>query len=204
MLANLSSHGIVLSHNPKKHRTVCFVVGLCEHQITRCTNELRKLVCHGEFPMLFAAIWLDVFIETRIRRAEGRTKGILDIQLRTGLHWSVDTPKMRVQGLDFDELTYALTVLGSELAWDDFCLSMLDEIQGKLTALHGRSIANHSFSAQDTEKGNTRLMLNYGVAGKLMNSKDIVFGLKGKTKHTSKQVEVQLQAVGRNTSPNYI
>jgi hypothetical protein len=169
-------------------------VGLCEHQIERCQAELQKLAEHGETPMLFPAIWLDVFIETRVRRAAARTDSICHIQKNTGLHWSVNNRDEGGQKIDFEEVIYALTVLGSELAWDEFAISVLAKIQEKVLAGH-KHIFKRSRSSPLSDIDQIKRKYADVVAMRLIHSKDILCGLKGRVKLNAEQVKWQNQAV---------
>jgi hypothetical protein len=148
--------------------------------------------------MLFPTIWLDVFIETRVRRAAARTKTIYDIQKSTGLHWSVSNMEEIASNIDFEEVTYVLNVLGSELAWDELALSVLMRIQEQILASHGHlTRTSQIHSSTDS----CQLDLEYAdvVATRLAQSKDILCGLQGKTKYNAQQVGMQDRAVSMRT-----
>jgi hypothetical protein len=144
--------------------------------------------------MLFPAIWLDIFIETRVRRAAARTDTICLIQQRTGLHWSVNNMEERAKKIDFEELTYALTVLASELAWDEFAISVLTKIQEKVLDRH-KCISKGSKSWMVSEVDQSSLNYADVVATRLWHAKNILCGLRGKTKYNLEQVQLQNQAV---------
>ena len=144
--------------------------------------------------MLFPAIWLDMFIETRVRRSEARSIGTRNIQLLTGLHWSIDAKEIERRNLDFDGLTHTLTVLGNEVAWDHVAITMLIDIQEKLVAVHRRYCYDYT-CVTDSSKRDRLIPTPDSVEGKLRNSKDLLFGLKLKVQFTSEQVKLQLQAV---------
>jgi len=160
----------------KPKQTVCYIVGLCEHQIERCQAGLHNLSKQGQTPMLFPAIWLDVFIETRVRRAAARTHTICHIQQRAGLQWCVNNMEDGARTIDFEELTYALTVLGSELARDEFAISVLTKIQEKALARHRHIYKRFSFIMPSNID---RIGLQYTdvVVTRLIHSKDILYGL---------------------------
>ena len=188
IIANLNSQGIAVSYNPKTRSTSCFVIGVCEHQIARCKRELRNMQSHAANPMLFPAIWLDVFAETRVRRSEGRGAAICEIQADTGLHWSVAASESESKMLDFNGLIYKLTVLGSELAWDEFSLGTLMNIQAKLMSAHQNFLALHESKIQfDCAEDK--------IGGRLGSTKDLLVGLQGRASYSVQQVNVQLQEV---------
>jgi hypothetical protein len=177
MLVNLSSHGFIVTHEPQTRRTVCFVIGLCQHQISCCKRELKENASQGIYPMLFPAIWIDVFSETRVRRSQGRVMGIFDIQLYTGMHWSVELTEERLKELDFNKLIYELTVLGIELNWDQFALGFLAGVQEKL-------MTTDQFSNACKE-----------LVGRLVTARDLLVSLKERTQSCIQQIDVQRQSV---------
>lgn len=188
ILANLSSHGMALSYDSQTRTTKCFVIGLCEHQIARCKRELRALMDFAGDPVLFASIWLDVFTETRARRSEGRRIGMREIHLESGMHWSADAKQFSSKALDFDALTYKLTVLWSELAWDEFALKTLIDFQAKIVR------------ARDTYHRECHVLPGVNWVGdvldkRLRNSKDLLHGLKDGTTFTTQLATTQLQTV---------
>lgn len=190
MLANLSSHGLAFSYDSQTRTTNCFVVGLCAHQIARCKQELRALRAFAGDPTLFASIWLDVFTETRARRAEGRRIGILEIQLESGLHWSCDATKFSSMALDFDILTHKLTALWSELGWDEFALKILADFRDKLVLMRAR----------DIYPGENEILLGVDKVGdkldkRLRNTNDLLHGLRAGTTHIAQLASIQLQTV---------
>ena len=194
---NISSHGLVITHEPRIRRTTCFVVGLCEHQTAGCKRELRECASEARLPMLLPAIWLDVFSDTRVFRSEGRVMGVRDIQLRTGMHWSVDFTDAKLTELDFNQLNYEWTVLGSELHWDLFALEFLLDAQAKLWRAHERFVAeNSSSSACSAEKPGRRKSRD-GVENRLENRRDLLVCLKARTDSLVRQVKVQLHSVSQ-------
>jgi hypothetical protein len=142
----------------------------------------------AEDPMLFATIWLDVFTETRARRAEGRRTAMREISLESGMHWSVDATQLDSMALDFDSLTHKLTVLWSELAWDEFALKMLTGFRAKI------------LRAREIYHGEEHILSGVNRAGdvldkRLRNAKDLLHGLQEGTAFTTQLAKVQLKTV---------
>jgi hypothetical protein len=188
IIANLSSHGVAISYDSQTHTTNCFVIGLCEHQIARCKRELRALQDFAGDAMLFASIWLDVFTETRARRAEGRRIAMHKISIESGMHWSVDATQLDSMALNFDALTHKLTVLWSELAWDDFALKTLTRFRTKIVR------------ARETSHGEDHVLSGVNRVGdvldqRLRHANDLLQGLQESTKFTTQLAKVQLKTV---------
>lgn len=97
--------------------------------------------------------------------------------------------------IDFEEITYALTVLGSELAWDEFAISILKKIQEKVLASHKHFVRQvKSTTINETDRP---LFAHVDfVSTRLMDSRAILCGLRGKTRYNTEQVKMQNQAVG--------
>lgn len=149
--------------------------------------------------MLFPAIWLDVFSDTRVFRSEGRIMGVRDIQLRTGMHWSVEFTDSKLAELDFNQLNYELTVLGSELHWDLFALDFLLDARAKLWRAHERFIAETSSSAALPGNNPERRNRQDAVGNRLENRQDLLVCLKARTDSLVRQVKVQLHSVSYST-----
>ena len=108
--------------------------------------------------------------------------GIFDIQLYTGMHWSVALTDERLKELDFNKLIYELTVLGIELNWDWFALGFLADVQQKL-------MATDQFSSACKE-----------LVGRLATAKDLLVSLKERTQSCIQQIDVQRQSVSSTIS----
>ena len=145
--------------------------------------------------MLFPAIWLDIFSDTRVFRSEGRIMGVRDIQLRTGMHWSVEFTDLKLAELDFNQLNYELTVLGSELHWDLFALEFLLDARKKLSAAHERFIVSASSSSAFPGETRERRGERDLVKERLDNRQDLLACLKSRTDSLVRQVKVQLHSV---------
>jgi hypothetical protein len=187
LLAELASHGFALSYDSQSRTTSCFVIGLCEHQIVRCKRELRNLQGLAADPMLFAGIWLDVLLETRARRAEGRRLGMRNLQLDSGMHWSSTPTEAYRRQLDFDSLLYKLTVLRSELAWDDFALKTLTDLRARTVQTRETYPANHSPSVADRGRD--------VLDQRLENADDLLRSLREDTAFTTQLASILLQTV---------
>jgi hypothetical protein len=185
IMTTLGSHGIALSYDPQRSITNCFIIGLCEHQVSRYKRELWDLQNFAPDTMLCASVWLDIFVETRVRRAEGRKIAMAEIKLKSGMHWSIDATQFEPTTLDFSVLTHKLTIIRSELSWDEFALKTLRNFHAKVAGVRKTKYAQHDGvhrTANDVDK-------------RLANTNDILHSLQEATSFTIAQASSQLQMV---------
>ncbi|KAF2727741.1 hypothetical protein EJ04DRAFT_529207 [Polyplosphaeria fusca] len=103
-LAILGSSGIVISCSETIARLNCFITGLCEHQVHRFRSKLLKAPDTND-PLLMISLWLEVFTDTRIRRCNYRKMELERIQLKTGMHSTIEEMRLKNQPIDIDSLT---------------------------------------------------------------------------------------------------
>jgi hypothetical protein len=132
-----------------------------------------------------------------VRRAAARTDVICDIQKGTGLHWSVTNMEEIARKINFKEVTFVLNVLGSELAWDACAIKELTGIQERLLKMHKQLSLSNRISQPSGSPGTSHVRLEYVdvVATRLVHSKDILFGLRAKTRYNADQVAMQGRSV---------
>jgi hypothetical protein len=144
--------------------------------------------------MLFPTLWLETFMDTRIHRAQGRKNAINLLQLRTGLHWSVEFSPESLALHTFPNLAYKLNMLGDELAWDEYALQTLIRGINKIRDLRTRYLCG------DVATG-TPLGTHPQLDMRLTNLHDILLNLQDKTTRTIQSTNMHLQTV--SSDPNY-
>lgn len=124
--------------------------------------------------------------------------GVRDIQLQTGMHWSVEFTDAKLAELDFNQLNYELTLLGSELHWDLFALEFLLDARAKLSITHDRFIVG-SVSSASRGKNRGGSGDRDEVSERLENRQNLLACLKTRTVSLVRQVKVQLHSVSSSS-----
>ncbi|KAF1810883.1 hypothetical protein P152DRAFT_86949 [Eremomyces bilateralis CBS 781.70] len=189
-LTNISSHAIVITHDPSTLTTFCFTVGMCQHQISSILQELEKSKHLAGCPELLPILWLETFLATRVRRCHGRSLDILAIQKDTGLHWSIPATEAQFDKLDLHPLTHGLTVLRGELAWDEHALDFLKGLGEKL-AIGQRE---HSFAPRELHTARA-IQDNEDLQKRIVTALDMIQGLHRRGSYSIQQVKVLLTTV---------
>jgi len=177
---------MVVTFDPATCTTYGLAMGLCPHQASRLTEALRVASAQTMLPILLPLAWLNVLGETRARRVWGRKRAIDRLEMEMGIHWSSDedTKVKSWRNFDFDILTRALTVLGSELAWDmrgiEAQLEMVAALSESYAAYCRTGYEGVRRATQECEPATTRFsgrdtVLTAARAGSLTDRKRIVF-----------------------------
>lgn len=180
-MTTLGSCGVALTFNEDTQSTNCVVIGFCSHQLDLFKKELFRFRHHCSDPRLAAVLWMGILAEVRVVRSGHRRIELENIQLRTGMHLTIEETLLHKVSLDIDSLTHKITVLWHNLAWDEFALKTLLQAHTRLTEVF----------PMDLNRERPRNDLNT----RIQNIRDLLHGLQSRTASSLQHANIQLQTV---------
>lgn len=184
----LNRRAVVLTHDPATATTYCFAMGLCGHERENVVNDLRQCGSAATDLLTVASAWVNAVSETRARRFVQRKVAITYLESDGGMHWSDDLRKNKpLRSINFEMLTRKLTVLGTQLAWDDSAIDVQHELVDRVLELLHRSGRPHASHGRSNTLPPVEL--------RMRQAKDLLRGLKVGTKQIRERVSVQLSTL---------
>jgi hypothetical protein len=132
---------------------------------------------------------MNVMTETRARRLVERKVAATALEIEADMHWSEESRlKRTLRDLDFEAITRKLSILLTQLAFDEVAIDQVDRLVDKLKILQIEYVRD---CCQPTQAEQDAFKLPFEQA------QELLFGLRMATKQIVQRTNVQLQTVGR-------